>query len=257
METMQDDVYILVSDGWKAGNEVDWDTKGREYEGKLIPKRLMIQRYFAAEQKAIEQMEADRDALVVQMEEMEEEHGGDEGVLADARNDKDKINKASMQKRLKEIENEEKKDVEIRDNESKEPLRKVAEKILPYRLNKEAEQEEETELSLLKKYLALAEQETETNKKIKQAQAELNEKLLKKYKALTETEIKTLVVDDKWIGTLATDVQTEMQRISQRLTQRIKELAERYETPLPAMLNEVEDLEKKVNAHLQRMGHNI
>jgi type I restriction enzyme M protein len=257
MEAMQDDVYILVSDGWKAGNEVDWDTKGKEYEGKLIPKRLMIQRYFMAEQKAIEQIEADRDALVMQMEEMEEEQGGDEGLLADAKNDKDKINKASVQKRLKEIESEEIKDVEIRDNESKEPLRKVAEKIMPYRPNKEAEQEEETELSLLKKYLALAEQETEANKKIKQAQAELNEKLLKKYKTLTEAEIKTLIVDEKWMAALDQDVKSEMQRISQRLTRRIKELAERYETPLPAMIDDVEDLKKKVNTHLQKMGHNV
>jgi type I restriction enzyme M protein len=240
-ETMQDDFYMIVSDGWKAGNEVEWNKK--EFEGKLIPKRLTINRYFAAEQKAIEQLEADRDALVAQLEEMEEEHGGDEGYFAEL----EKVNKAGVQKRLKEVE----------DAETKEPLRKVAEKILPYRANKTAqlkEDEEETEISILKKYLALAEQESETNKEIKQAQAELNEKLLKKCKALTETEIKTLVVDDKWIAALEQDVRSEMQRVSQRLTQRIKELSERYALPLPKVSNDVEKLEKKVNAHLQKMG---
>ena len=59
---------------------------------------------FCGRAKAIENLEADRDAIARQMEEMEEEHGGEEGLMADAKNDKDKINKASVQKRLKELE---------------------------------------------------------------------------------------------------------------------------------------------------------
>ncbi len=49
-------------------------------------------------------------------------------------------------------------------------------------------------------------------------------------------------------------IKTEMDNISHRLTQRIKELAERYETPLPELTVEVGELEKKVNAHLEKMG---
>jgi type I restriction enzyme M protein len=240
-ETMQDDFYMIVSDGWKAGNEIERNKK--DFEGKLIPKQILINRYFDAEQKAIEQLEADRDAIVAQLEEMEEEHSGEDGYFSEL----EKVNKVSVQKRLKEVE----------DVEKKEPLRKVAETILPYRANKAAqleEKEEETEISVLKKYLALAEQETETNKKIKQAQVDLNEKLLKKYKALTETEIKTLVVDDKWMATLEQDIKSEMQRINQRLTQRVKELSERYALPLPKMSKDVDVFEKKVSAHLQKMG---
>jgi type I restriction enzyme M protein len=45
-----------------------------------------------------------------------------------------------------------------------------------------------------------------------------------------------------------------MERISQRLTQRIKELATRYGTPLPAINQQVKELEEKVNAHLAKMG---
>ena len=45
-----------------------------------------------------------------------------------------------------------------------------------------------------------------------------------------------------------------MERISQRLTSRIKELAERYEMPLPELMQEVEELTSKVEGHLQRMG---
>ena len=55
------------------------------------------------------------------------------------------------------------------------------------------------------------------------------------YPKLTEAEIKTLVVDDKWLAALDAAIHGEMDRISQALTQRVKELAERYETPLPQM----------------------
>jgi type I restriction enzyme M protein len=48
-----------------------------------------------------------------------------------------------------------------------------------------------------------------------------------------------------------------MDRISQSLTRRVKELAERYETPLPEMAGHVADLEAKVNAHLERMGFKV
>ena len=46
----------------------------------------------------------------------------------------------------------------------------------------------------------------------------------------------------------------EMDRISQALTGRVKQLAERYETPLPQMGCRAAELETKVNAHLERMG---
>lgn len=46
----------------------------------------------------------------------------------------------------------------------------------------------------------------------------------------------------------------EMDRISQTLAQRVKELAERYETPLPKLAERVEALEARVNHHLEKMG---
>ena len=63
-----------------------------------------------------------------------------------------------------------------------------------------------------------------------------------------------MVVDDKWMAAIERSVKTEMERISERLTQRIKELAERYETPLPKQTLTVTELESKVEAHLQKMG---
>ena len=56
------------------------------------------------------------------------------------------------------------------------------------------------------------------------------------------------------MATLEKNIQTEMERVSQGLTKRIKELAERYETPLPMLNNELAEMEAKVNVHLAKMG---
>ena len=75
-----------------------------------------------------------------------------------------------------------------------------------------------------------------------------------RYPKLTVAEIKTLVVDDKWLAALEVMIHGELDRVSQQITRRIKELAERYETPLPEMTRRVAELESRVNHHLTRMG---
>jgi type I restriction enzyme M protein len=48
-----------------------------------------------------------------------------------------------------------------------------------------------------------------------------------------------------------------MDRVSQQLTQRVKELAERYEIPMPQLTERVAELEGRVNRHLERMGFTL
>ena len=62
------------------------------------------------------------------------------------------------------------------------------------------------------------------------------------------------MVEDKWLAAIGAAVHDEMDRINQVLTQRVKELAERYETPMPQQVSKVADLEQAVNRHLERMG---
>ena len=49
-------------------------------------------------------------------------------------------------------------------------------------------------------------------------------------------------------------VQRELDRVTQTLTGRIGELAERYATPLPQLVDEVAALAAKVDGHLAKMG---
>ena len=79
-------------------------------------------------------------------------------------------------------------------------------------------------------------------------------KVAAKYKTLSENQVRTLVVDDKWLAALAAGVQIELDRVSQALTGRIQELAGCYATPLPQLSEEVEAWSAKVDTHLEQMG---
>jgi len=215
-ETMQDDMYLIAVDGWKAELAAVEGKRG-EMECDLVPKYLVINRYFASGKQAIEELHAKLANTGREIEELIEEHSGDDGYFADF----EKINKASVTARIKEI---------------------------------KGNKDDAEELKVMEKYLSLKEEESEAKKKIKEAEKALDAKVITKYKKLTESEIKALVVDDKWVGTIEQAVKGEMDRISQRLTQRIKELAERYATPLPTLVTETEALTSKVDVHLNKMG---
>ena len=213
-ETMQDDAWMIASDGWVAtGN-------GRN-NTDLIPPALIVARYYAAEQATIEQREAKRDAFSRQMEEMDEEHGGDEGLLNDARNDKGKLTAKSVKDRLKAI---------------------------------KGDKEAADERKLLDAYAALIEQGAAASKAVKDAQKALDTQVAARYAKLTEAEIKTLVLEDKWLAALSAQVQGELDRVSQTLTGRIRQLLERYATPLPRLNEAIETLAARVDAHLKKMG---
>jgi type I restriction enzyme M protein len=63
-----------------------------------------------------------------------------------------------------------------------------------------------------------------------------------------------LVVEDKWLATIAKAVQGELDRVSQTLTGRIRELAERYATPLPQLTDQVAALASRLDENLRKMG---
>ncbi|MCG9059742.1 N-6 DNA methylase [Laribacter hongkongensis] len=222
-ETMQDDAYLIAADGWvaKPVRIVETDKKGKRKDKgwacDLIPKPYLVARYFAKEQAALDAKQAELEAIAGQIVELEEEHSGEDAAFAGF----DKINASQVKDRVKEIGN----DPEARD-----------------------------ELAVLKQWLKLNEQESKLKKAVKEQDAQLDQLAHDHYAKLSVAEIKTLVVDDKWLARLATDLQGELDRVGQTLTGRIRELAERYATPLPQMVDEVAALSAKVEEHLKSMG---
>ena len=226
-DIMQDDCYLIADDGWKAKAEriIEKDKSGKEKDKgwtcDLIPKSFIVARYFAQEQLAIDQLQADLESVAAQLAELEEEQSGEEGIFGQF----DKVNKGVITARIKEIKGLTEVDDETREEEA-----------------------------LLQKWLELNTKQAELKAKVKEAEKDLDAKAYSQYPKLIEEEIKTLVVDDKWMTALERAINGEIDHISQALTKRVKVLTERYETPLPMIVNNAKELEKKVDQHLEKMG---
>lgn len=227
-QTLQDDLYLIAADGWKAETQriIETDKKGKEKDKgwtcDLLPKPLIVARYFAKEQAEIERLSAELEAVTARLAEIEEEQGGEEGAFSEL----DKVNKVSIAGRIKELKMERGK----------------------------TKEEGGDELAVLEEWLKLNNDEAELKRGLKDAEADLDAKAYAQYPKLSEAEIKTLAVEDKWLAALEAAIRGEMDRISQTLTQRVKELSERYETPMPQLTERVNELEEKVNRHLEKMG---
>ncbi len=222
-EVMLDDCYIIAADGWKAETYriIVKNKKGKEEDKgwtcDLIPKELVIARYFADEQANINTLTFELEAAGAAMSELAEEHDGEDAAFAELL----KVNKGTVTARLKDIKDD-----------------------------KNATEE----VAVLKQWLAYSKQETELKKQLKAAASELDTETRAKYPELTEAEIKILAVDDKWLAAMAALIHGEMDRISQALTGRVDILAARYEVRMPDLVAEVSALEVKVNGHLEKMG---
>jgi len=222
-EVMQDDAYLIVADGWVAlpRRIVEIDKKGKTKDKgwicDLLPKSYIVARYFATEQAELEAKQAELDSVASQLAELQEEHSGEDGAFAGF----DKINAAQVKDRIAEIGD----DADSAD-----------------------------ERAVLQQWQQLSAREAALKKTVKTLEGELDQQAYERYASLGEAEVKTLVVQDKWLAHLQAKVQQELERISQTLAQRIRELAERYDTPLPKLEDDVAALSAKVEAHLKKMG---
>ncbi len=230
-DTMQDDIYAIAFDGWEASKDIEREMvkkkdgtvtgKMKSFDGRVIPKALIIENYFSGDKGKIISMENARDEVIRLMDELKEEHGGEEGLLNEVINNKGNITKGDLQKRIKEIKNE---------------------------------TESADELEILLQYEKLVADESKYNTKIKNAAAALEMLVFAQYDKLTLEEIKELVVEKKWCRTILEAIDAIYSAISHRLANRIVELVDRYEEPLPFIEDEVADYEARVKTHLRRMG---
>lgn len=231
-EVMQDDAYMIAQDGWvartthiietKKGKDGKERTIDRGWTCDLVPKEVLVARYFAEEAEAIVEAEAERERVAAELQAMEEEHGNEDGLFSELIEDGEVVvTIASAKARLKEIKGD-----------------KAA----------------ADEAKALAEWLHLAEREKELKKAIRDAEAALDDMAYERYPKLGEDEVKALVVDDKWMGSLEARIAGETARVAQGLTRRLKQLGDRYTAPLPSLAERVAALEAKVVAHLDRMG---
>ena len=240
-EAMQDDAYLIASDGWVNGaqpreivkvkgknNKLIWPephdyVKGkRRFKSELVPTSILVARYFVAERDAIEALDNQLATLGQELDETREENSGEDGLLAEvSERGKRQITANALKARLKVI---------------------------------GANSVHTDERAALERYAGLLGQQSDLKTKRRSAQMDLDRKIDAKYPRLSEAEVKTLVVDDKWMARLKASVQSEIDQVSQALTGRVRQLAERYATTLPQLVNKVATLAARVDGHLEQMG---
>lgn len=238
-EVMQDDMYVLVQDGWTGGKQIreifptkkdgknvwkeshDFEITKKRYRVEVIPRTLVEKRFFPDLLAELSCLESDVESATQLLEDFVESHSGEEDLLLEAKNDKDKVTQKLINARLK----------ELRSNCG-----------------------DPDEINALEKCLSLVKKEAAAKKKAKEKQAELDLAVFKQYPKLSNDEIKTLIVNDKWLATLQSSIVAEIERVTQQLANRVKELEERYSEPLPTITQSVENLSDKVAGHLKAMG---
>ncbi len=243
VESMQDDLYLISTDGWVKGaqpreitrvkgknNKLTWPEphdymKGkRRFKSDLVSASTLVAHYFVAERAAIETLNRQFATLERLLNDKREENDGEDGLFAEVisgEGDKQKITAKAIKARLKEIGND--------------PL-------------------DADERAALEKYADLLKQQSVIDAKRKAAKKDLDQKIDAQYPRLTEDEIKKLIVEEQWMAHVSASLQGEIDRASQILTNRIHQLAERYTVPLPKLELDVEKLSAKVDGHLHRMG---
>lgn len=112
-------------------------------------------------------------------------------------------------------------------------------------------------IAIWKEYLSLCKKKKDTNAELSKLHTSLTEQVVEKYADLTEDEIKRLVVDKKWISTIVSSCEDEMNTITNKLTSEITALVERYEKTLSALTKTVIDCENEVKGYLTEMGFNF
>lgn len=235
-EVMQDDVHLIVQEGWEAAKRVRELAKNDEgkftetpdiiigrqkLKAELIPPTLIVAKFFAKEQAALEALEAQAEEIARAIEEMDEEHGGEDGLLFEAKADRGKLTAKSVRDRLKDI---------------------------------KGDKTTFEEQAQLKACLDLIEKQKEASDAANESKLALDTKTVKQYAKLTDPESRQLLVEDKWLAALKTNAETELDRVCRGLTGRVKLLTERYAESLPKLTADVEVLTAKVEEHLKRMG---
>ena len=123
-ETMQDDVYVLVQDGWSAGKVLRElvpvkDKNGKNvytetpdlvlnkirYKAELISPLLIINYFFSQEQDSLNQLREELEVLNQNIEQMVEENSGEDGLLEDLKEGNKKVKRADVSERIQQYEN--------------------------------------------------------------------------------------------------------------------------------------------------------
>ena len=248
-ETMNDDVLLIIQDelGYnlakitddikeepkeskKAKKDSAKEKKPKEpkiigWEGRLIPKQIVLDAFFALEQKEIEKAEEKLSQTESEFEEFIENNSDENGYFTDYMGDDEKIDSKKISSRVK-------------------------------LLTKEKKTQNE-EYKILNNYVDYESSIKSQKKHITELKKVLDDNCRNRYETFTDEEIKDLLVNRKWYKAIDDGIQNLYITVANHLTKRIVELYERYENTLSELTLKLAEEEKVVFGHLTQMGFKL
>lgn len=248
-ETMNDDVLLIIQDelGYnlakitddikeepkeskKAKKDSAKEKKPKEpkiigWEGRLIPKQIVLDAFFALEQKEIEKAEEKLSQTESEFEEFIENNSDENGYFTDYMGDDEKIDSKKITSRVK-------------------------------LLTKEKKTQNE-EYKILNNYVDYESSIKSQKKHITELKKVLDDNCRNRYETFTDAEIKDLLVNRKWYKAIDDGIQNLYVTVANHLTKRIVELYERYENTLSELTSKLAEEEKVVFGHLTQMGFKL
>lgn len=248
-ETMNDDVLLIIQDelGYnlakitddikeepkeskKAKKDSAKEKKPKEpkiigWEGRLIPKQIVLDAFFALEQKEIEKAEEKLSQTESEFEEFIENNSDENGYFTDYMGDDEKIDSKKITSRVK-------------------------------LLTKEKKTQNE-EYKILNNYVDYESSIKSQKKHITELKKVLDDNCRNRYETFTDAEIKDLLVNRKWYKAIDDGIQNLYITVANHLTKRIVELYERYENTLSELNTKLAEEEKVVFCHLTQMGFKL
>lgn len=248
-ETMNDDVLLIIQDelGYnlakitddikeepkeskKAKKDSAKEKKSKEpkiigWEGRLIPKQIVLDSFFALEQKEIEKAEEKLSQTESEFEEFIENNSDENGYFTDYMGDDEKIDSKKITSRVK-------------------------------LLTKEKKTQNE-EYKILNNYVDYESSIKSQKKHITELKKVLDDNCRNRYETFTDEEIKDLLVNRKWYKAIDDGIQNLYITVANHLTKRIVELYERYENTLSELTSKLAEEEKVVFGHLTQMGFKL
>ncbi len=245
--TMQDDCYMISNDGWtypevkavkrkETTDKKSNTTKVKETECMydeivcdLLPVSIILKEFFGDDTEVINTLLSQIDMKQSDMDELVEQNR-DVFTFGDNDDEDESEDKA----------------LSVKAADVKKAIK-----------NAKADGTSEADLAILKQWLMLSNEKDNLNKTLKQKRNELTDAVVTKYAALTENEIKTLVIQRKWLASIISGCEALMQTVTHRIANDVTTLVERYENTLPELAQDVAMYEDEVNEYLKEMGFNL
>lgn len=105
--TMKDDLYMITDNGWIPTLSFAKDKNGKikknEFDSELLPKHIVINKFFCEEQIKIDKHNNELDGLISDFDSLVEENTGDESLFKDD----EKVNEKLLKEKKKESNNDE------------------------------------------------------------------------------------------------------------------------------------------------------